>query len=163
MSRLYCSKQDVKQYLPPNIVVEGDNPSPNYRNPTPESVLNIDLDYFIIQASDEVDGAAATQYDVPLKKINFDGEIGYPRPIPEITAILAASRIYEQSLLGADRQMSDGVKERVKWAYDQLARIQNGELRIYGNRNTRGDRFVRAPLRNIPRNPAEGGRTNNRG
>ena len=46
MARLYCSKEDVKKYLPPNIVVEGDNPSPSYRNPTPESVFNIDLDYF---------------------------------------------------------------------------------------------------------------------
>lgn len=159
MARLYCSKQDVKKYLPPNIVTEGDNPSPDYRNPTPESVFNIDIDYFIEQASDEVDGALATQYDVPLKKVNFDGEINYPRPIPEIVSILSAARIFEQKLQGADRQSSESMKDRTKWAYDQLYKLQNGELRIYGNRNTRGDRFVRSTIRNIPRNPAEGGRS----
>ena len=159
MARLYCSKEDVKKYLPPNIVVEGDNPSPSYRNPTPESVFNIDLDYFIEQASDEVDGSLATQYDVPLKKVNFDGEINYPKPILEIVAILAASRIFEQKLQGADRQMSDAIKDRVKWAYEQLYKLQYGELRIYGNRNTRGSRFVRSPLQGVPRNPAEGGRS----
>ena len=159
MARLYCSKEDVKKYLPPNIVVEGDNPAPDYRNPTPQSVFNIDLDYFVEAASDEVDGALATQYDVPLKKVNFDGEVNYPKPIPEIVAIFAAARIYEQKLQGADRQMSDAIKERNKWAYEQLYKLQNGELRIYGNRNPRGSRFVRSPLQGVPRNPAEGGRS----
>lgn len=159
MARLYCSKEDVKKYLPPNIVVEGDNPAPDYRNPTPQSVFNIDLDYFVEAASDEVDGALATQYDVPLKKVNFDGEVNYPKPIPEIVAIFAAARIYEQKLQGADRQMSDAIKERNKWAYEQLYKLQNGELRIYGNRNTRGSRFVRSPLQGVPRNPAESGRS----
>jgi len=159
MARLYCSKQDVKKYLPPNITIEGDNPTPSYRNPAPETVFNIDIDYFIQQVSDEIDGSLATQYDVPLKKVNFDGEIVYPKPILEITAILAAARIYEQKLQGADRQMSEALKDRVKWAYDQLDRIQDGSLRIYGNRNTRGDRFVRSTIRNIPRNPTEGGKS----
>lgn len=159
MARLYCSKEDVKKYLPTNIVVEGENPAPNYRNPTPESVLNIDLDYFIEQASDEIDGALATQYDVPLKKVNFDGEINYPKPILEISAILAAVRIYEQKLQGTDRQFSEAIKERSIWAYNQLYKMQNGELRIYGNRNTRGDRFVRSTIRNVPKNPAVDGRS----
>jgi len=159
MARLYCSKEDVKKYLPPNVVVEGDNPTPDYRNPTPQSVFNIDLDYFVQAASDEVDGALATQYDVPLKKVNFDGEVNYPNPITEIVAIFAAARIYEQKLQGADRQMSDAIKERNKWAYEQLYKLQNGELRIYGNRNTRGSRFVRSPLQGVPRNPAEGNRS----
>lgn len=159
MPRLYCSKEDVKKYLPPNIVVEGTNPTPNFRNPTAESVMNIDLDYFVEQASDEIDGALATQYDVPLKKVNFDGEIGYPRPILEITAILAAARIFEQKLQGADRQYSESIKARTLWAYDQIYKIQNGEMRLYGNRNTRGDRFTRSTLRNIPKNPAVDGKS----
>ena len=159
MARLYCSKEDVKKYLPPNVTVEGDNPNPDYRNPTPESVYNIDLDYFVEQASDEIDGALATQYDVPLKKVNIDGEYNYPKPIQQITSILSAARIYEQSLQGADRQMSDSVKERIKWAYLQLDRLQNGELRIYGIRNTRGSRFIRSTIQNVPRNPSEGGKS----
>jgi phage gp36-like protein len=159
MPRLYCSKEDVKKYLPPNIVVEGTNPTPNYRNPNAESVFNIDIDFFVEQASDEIDGALSTQYDVPLKKVNFDGEISYPKPILEIAAILAAARIFEQKLQGADRQYSEAIKARVEWAYQQIYKIQNGELRIFGNRNTRGDRFVRGTLRGVPRNPAEGNRS----
>jgi phage gp36-like protein len=159
MPRLYCSKEDVKKYLPPNIVVEGTNPAPNYRNPNSESVMNIDIDYFVEQASDEIDGALATQYDVPLKKINFDGEINYPKPVLEITAILAAARIFEQKLQGADRQYSESIKARTQWAYEQIYKIQNGEMRLYGNRNTRGDRFVRGTLRNVPRNPAVDGKS----
>jgi len=159
MPRLYCSKEDVKKYLPPNIVVEGTNPSPNYRNPNAESVMNIDLDYFVEQASDEIDGALATQYDVPLKKVNFDGEVSYPKPILEITAILAAARIFEQKLQGADRQYSESIKARTQWAYEQIYKIQNGEMRLYGNRNTRGDRFVRGTLRNVPKNPAVDGKS----
>ncbi len=159
MARLYCSKEDVKKYLPPNIVVEGSNPAPNYRNPTAESVFNIDIDFFIEQASDEIDAALATQYDVPLKKVNFDGDVLYPKPITEISAILAASRIFEQKLQGADKQYSESIKNRTTWAYDQIYKIQNGELRIFGNRNTRGDRFIRSTLRGVPRNPAEGGRS----
>lgn len=159
MARQYCSTEDVKKYLPKNIVVEGDNPQPDYRNPTPESVFGIDLGYFIEQASDEVDAALSTQYDVPLKKVNFDGEIGYPRPIQEVVAILAAARIFEQKLMGSDRQFSEAIKGRVELAYNQLYKMQNGELRIYGNRNTRGDRFVRSTIRNIPKNPAVDGKS----
>ena len=55
MPRSYCSTNDVKQYLPPNVVTEGDNPIPNFRNPTPESASNINLDFFIQQASAEID------------------------------------------------------------------------------------------------------------
>ena len=47
MPRSYCTTNDVKQYLPPNVVTEGDNPIPNFRNPTPESASNINLDFFI--------------------------------------------------------------------------------------------------------------------
>ena len=55
MPRSYCSVSDVKQYLPPNVVTEGDNPVPNFRNPTPEPASNIDIDFFIQQASAEID------------------------------------------------------------------------------------------------------------
>ena len=48
MPRSYCTTNDVKQYLPPNVVTEGDNPIPNFRNPTPESASNINLDFFIL-------------------------------------------------------------------------------------------------------------------
>ena len=71
MARSYCSTEDLKQYLPPNVVTEGDNPTPNFRNPTPESAANVDLDFFIQQASADIDANLATQYDVPLKQVNI--------------------------------------------------------------------------------------------
>ena len=50
MARAYCSTEDVKQYLPPNIVSEGENPVPNFRNPAPETDKNVDIEFFIQQA-----------------------------------------------------------------------------------------------------------------
>jgi hypothetical protein len=47
MARAYCSTEDVKQYLPPNIVSEGENPVPNFRNPAPETAKNVDIEFFI--------------------------------------------------------------------------------------------------------------------
>ena len=157
MPRSYCTTNDVKQYLPPNVVTEGDNPIPNFRNPTPESASNINLDFFIQQASAEIDANLATMYDVPLKQVNIGGEVAYPHPIPVICAILAAQMFYSQALQGSDKQFSEGQKERFEFAQNQLVRIQNGELRLFGQRNTRGDRFVRATLRGIPNNPRKDG------
>jgi len=71
MARAYCTVNDVKKYLPPNVVLEGENPVPNFRNPSPETASNIDVDFFIQQASAEIDGNLATQYDVPLKQVNL--------------------------------------------------------------------------------------------
>lgn len=159
MARSYCDTDDVKQYLPPNIRTEGDNPVPNFRNPSPETVTNIDVDFFIAQACDNIDAELSTIYVTPIKQINQGGDVGYPVPIPMIAAIWAAQLIYNQPLQGADRQYSEAQKERWEWAQTQLIRIQNGEIRLRGQRNQLGDRFVRSNLRNIPHNPAEGGRS----
>ena len=159
MARSYCTTQDVKQYLPPNVVTEGDNPTPNFRNPTPESASNVNFDFFIKQASDQIDANLGTQYDVPLKQINLGGEVSYPHPVPVICAILAAQMYYMQALQGAEPQYSDAQKIRFDFAQNELVRIQNGELRLFGQRNLRGDRFVRSTLRGMPVNPAEGKRS----
>jgi phage gp36-like protein len=163
MARSYCSTEDVKQYLPPNVVTEGDNPTPNFRNPTPESAANVDLDFFIQQASADIDANLATQYDVPLKQVNIGGEVNYPHPIPVICAILAAQMYYMQALQGAESQYSDAQKQRFDFAQNQLVRIQNGEIRLFGQRNLRGERFVRSTLRGMPVNPAEGKRSKGSG
>ncbi len=47
MARAYCNTDQVKQYLPPNVVTEGSNPNPNFRNPAPETASNVNLDFFI--------------------------------------------------------------------------------------------------------------------
>jgi hypothetical protein len=159
MPRSYCSVSDVKQYLPPNVVTEGDNPVPNFRNPTPESASNIDIDFFIQQASAEIDANLATIYDVPLKQVNMGGDVSYPHPVPVICAILAAQMYYMQALQGSDAQYSEAQKVRFDFAQNQLVRIQNGEIRLFGQRNLRGDRFVRSTLRGIAINPTEGKRS----
>ncbi len=163
MPRSYCTTNDVKQYLPPNVVTEGDNPIPNFRNPTPESASNIDLDFFIQQASAEIDANLATMYDVPLKQVNMGGDVSYPHPVPVICAILAAQMYYMQALQGAESQYSDAQKQRFDFAQNQLVRIQNGEIRLFGQRNLRGERFVRSTLRGMPVNPAEGKRSKGSG
>jgi hypothetical protein len=159
MPRSYCTTNDVKQYLPPNVVTEGDNPIPNFRNPTPESASNINLDFFIQQASAEIDANLATMYDVPLKQINIGGDVAYPHPVPVICAILAAQMYYMQALQGADPQYSEAQKVRFDFAQNEIIRIQNGEIRLFGQRNTRGDRFVRSTLRGVVNNPTEGKRS----
>ena len=159
MPRSYCSVSDVKQYLPPNVVTEGDNPVPNFRNPTPESASNIDIDFFMQQASAEIDANLATIYDVPLKQINIGGDVSYPHPVPVICAILSAQMYYMQALQGSDAQYSEAQKVRFDFAQNQIVRIQNGEIRLFGQRNLRGDRFVRSTLRGISINPTEGKRS----
>ena len=159
MPRSYCTTNDVKQYLPPNVVTEGDNPIPNFRNPTPESASNINLDFFIQQASAEIDANLATMYDVPLKQINIGGDVFYPHPVPVICAILSAQMYYMQALQGSDAQYSEAQKVRFDFAQNQIVRIQNGEIRLFGQRNLRGDRFVRSTLRGISINPTEGKRS----
>ncbi len=157
MSRSYCTTNDVKRYLPPNVVTEGENPVPNFRNPSPETASNVDLDFFIQQASADIDANLATQYDVPLKQVNIGGEVSYPHPVPIVCAILAAQMYYSQALQGADKQFSEAQRDRYDYAMNELVRIQNGEIRLFGQRNTRGDRFVRGSLRGIPNNPRKDG------
>ena len=162
MARGYCNTDQVKQYLPPNVVTEGTNPNPNFRNPAPETASNVNLDFFIGQASAQIDANLAIIYDVPLKQMNIGGEVSYPHPIPVICAILAAQMYYSQALQGADKQFSDAQKERFEFAMNELVRIQNGEIRLFGQRNTRGDRFVRSTLRGIPNNPRKDGSSKGR-
>jgi hypothetical protein len=157
MARAYCNTDQVKQYLPPNVVTEGSNPNPNFRNPAPETASNVNLDFFIGQASAQIDANLAIIYDVPLKQMNMGGEVTYPHPIPVICAILAAQMYYSQALQGADKQFSEAQKDRFDFAMNELVRIQNGEIRLFGQRNTRGDRFVRSTLRGIPNNPKKDG------
>lgn len=162
MARAYCNTDQVKQYLPPNVVTEGSNPNPNFRNPAPETASNVNLDFFIQQASAQIDANLAIIYDVPLKQMNNGGEVVYPHPIPVICAILAAQMYYSQALQGSDKQFSEAQKERFEFAMNELVRIQNGEIRLFGQRNTRGDRFVRSTLRGIPNNPRKDGSSKGR-
>ena len=165
MSRAYCTTTDVLKYLPKSIVVQGTNPTPNPRNPSPETLPvstapdSASIADFIQQACQVIDASLGTQYDVPLKKVNQGGDVGYPNPVSMLAAIMAADLIFEQRLLGADRQRSESEKQRSEWVQEQIAAIQNGELRLFGQRSTRGSRFVRNTLNTVPHNPASGGKS----
>ena len=113
----------------------------------------------LFRSSQQIDANLAIIYDVPLKQVNVGGEVSYPHPIPVVCAILAAQMYYSQALQGADKQFSEAQKERFEFAQNELVRIQNGEMRLFGQRNTRGDRFVRATLRGIPNNPRKDGKS----
>lgn len=159
MPILYCSETDVRQYLPTNIVTEGDNPFPTFRNPAPETVSQQDIIYFIEQTCRYIDSILSAQWDVPFKRINQGGEVDYPKPLKYISAIYAAQEIYAQKLQGADKSYSDAQKQRMDNAKEMLRRIQNGEMHLIGQRNNRGDRFVNSTLRGSPKNPADDGRS----
>ena len=159
MSRSYCSADDVKRYLPPNLVTQGSNPVPNPRNPAPETVLTADIDSFIQDACDYIDAILGTMYDIPLQKSNQGGDRKYPPNIKRIAAIFSAHYIFCKPLQGADRQASDAHKEVYEKAMDELNSIQNGEMVLQGQRKTMSNRFIRNTLPNAPRNPAEGGRS----
>lgn len=163
MARLYCAIEDVKNYLPANVVVEGENPTPNWRNPNKETVDSVNIEFFIKEASSRIDSALATMYDVPLKKVNDDGEIVYPNPVSTICSILASQMIYGVLLQGGQHQKSEAQELREKWAEKELTNIQNGERKLLGQRATRGSRFITSTLYNAPKNPAEGGRSKNEG
>jgi hypothetical protein len=159
----YCTVQNVKDLLPKNIIPEGEVTSPNPRNPSPATLTTVDIESFISLACQRIDGALSTIYDVPLKRINQGGVVDYPYPIPYLAAIYATQMIFEQRLQGVDKDFSEAQKKREDWANNQLALVQNGEVRLIGQRNTRGNRFVRGTLPNIPHNPAVEGRSKGSG
>jgi hypothetical protein len=163
MARAYCKVDDVRIYLPSNIIIEGTNPTPNPRNPNPETLLIENMEFYIDQACMIIDSALASQFDIPLKAVNMGGVIRYPDAIVTIAAVLAAEMIYEQKLQGMDQEKSDMVKQRLQWANNELVALQNGERRLVGQRSTRASRFVRNTLYNSPRNPASEGKSRGQG
>jgi phage gp36-like protein len=159
MPTLYCTETDVREYLPKNLTTEGDNAQPSFRNPSPETVSQTEIIYFIEQASRYVDSILGALFDVPFKRTNQGGEIDFPRPIKLLTSIYAAQSLYAQRLQAADKQFSDAQKQREDFAKDLLRRVQNGEVRLIGQRGNKGDRFVRSSLRGAPKNPSVDGKS----
>ena len=112
MPRAYCTIEDVTRYLPDNVRVEGTNPLPDPFDREPETLLTINIQFYILQASSVIESALKSLYDVPFRLVNEGGVRTYPTPLPQINALLAAMMIYEQRLQGADRARSDSQKER---------------------------------------------------
>lgn len=156
---LYCTINDVGNLLPDNVIIEGENSDANPFDRNADNITVANIEFFIRQAAQEIDGNLGTIYDVPLKKTIVDDSVDYPTPIPRICAVLAAAIIYNQKLQGGDSEESQAQKERENWARAQLAFIQNGQLRLPNQRATRSNKFVRNTLLNAPRNPASGGKS----
>ena len=127
-------------------------------DPEVATVPLVNIDFFIQQASQRIDGMLRPIYEVPLKKINEGGVFNYPSPIPYVCSLLASQMIYEQKLQGTDRARSESQKEKEAGAMDTLVAIANGEIILDGIK-MRGQRFVRNTLYNAPKSPAESGRT----
>lgn len=157
---LYCTTNAVEMLLPENVIVDSvANPAANPFNRNAETTTVTDIGFFISQASQEIDGALGTIYDVPFKRTIVGDAVDYPAPIPRICSVLAASLIYNQKLQGGDSQESQAQQKREDWAREQLRFIQNGQTHLPNQRMTRSNRFVRNTILNAPRNPAQGGKS----
>jgi len=150
----YCSAEDVRRYLPRNIVVEGENASPNPRNPRPET-LDIDtINEFIEDACDYIDTEIGTIYNVPLQKTNIGGSVQYPPPIPSIAARLAAKFIFEQRLSSSDTQQGEFINNHYNQALRELNGVVTGTRRLIGQLGQMGNRFTRSAWHGIPPMPS---------
>lgn len=151
----YCTNADVRRFLPRGVVVEGENPTPSSRNPNAESLQIEDLAEYISQADMYINGELAAIYEVPLKKVNLGGHVGYPPPIPSISARLAAKFVFEQRLSGADRQVGDFNKGIYDQAMLELNAVIRGNRRLMGQNGNLSSRFSRSAWHPIPPNPVK--------
>ena len=151
----YCSAADVRRYLPRAVVIEGENPTPNPRNPRPESLDTDDVNAFIDDACMYIDSELGSIYVTPLHKTNMDGTAVYPPPIPSIAARLAAKFIFEQRLSGTDQQAGEFVNNHYTQALRELNGVVTGSRRLLGQNGQTGSRFARAAWFGIPPMPAK--------
>jgi hypothetical protein len=147
----YCTSADVKQFLPDAIVVEGDNPSPSPLNPRPESMTTIELSNYMNQADSIINSRLSGIYDIPLRRSNIGGVIGYPPPVPFIAAAITTYLVMTQRLSAGDRaQSSEYVKDLYDRAMSQLDQIFNGQARLMNQNSFTSHRTIKADLFSIP-------------
>ena len=138
----YCTVDDVHIFLPKAIRVEGDNPSPDPRDPNPESLTDAEAEGFIEQADQYINGRIGAIYDVPLKKSNVGGTLSYPHPIPSISAPFAAKFIWQKRLAGADRETGNFVERHYQEAMEELNDVLRGHVRLMGQDSWKSKRFA---------------------
>lgn len=151
----YCTASDVKIYLNDAVSVEGDNPTPDFLDPNPESITTIEVNSYISAADQYINGQISAIYMVPLKKYNMGGIVSYPPPIPSISARLAARYIWMERLTGADKASGDFVENHYQEALLELNEILNGQRRLQGQRNQLGERFTRSNWHGVPPKPSD--------
>ncbi len=150
----YCSTSDVTRYLPPEVVVEGDNPTPDPFDSAQETVQLDDITEYIVQADQIINGQLSTIHIVPLRQVNFGGTVGYPHPIPQISARIAAKLLWERALSGADRQHGEFIMTHYAQAMDQLQDVLTGHVRLLGHEGQMGSVFSRSSWHSVPPSPA---------
>lgn len=151
----YCTVDDVQIFLPRAIRVEGSNPTPSPRDPNPESLLDTEVEGFIDQADQYINGRIGAIYDVPLRKANMGGILGYPPPIPSISARLAAKFIWQKRLAGADRETGDFVEKHYQEAMEELNDVLRGHVRLQVQDSWRAKRFAPSTWYGIPPSPVK--------
>lgn len=151
----YSTVDDVKLYLSEAVTTEGSNPTPSFYNPNPESLLNIDIENYIDQADQYINGELGAIYMVPLKMVNMGGIVSFPMPIPSISARIAAKFIWEQRLTGADKASGEFVENHYKQAMVELNELVRGNRRLFGQNGQMGSRFSRASWHHIPPYPSK--------
>ena len=142
----YSAKSDVRLFLPRALVLQGENPTPNPRDPRPESLLDTDMNSYITMADSIINGRLATIYDVPLRKANIGGIVDYPYPIRMISAVFSAWMIWQQRLSGSEKAASEFVERMYKIATQQLDNIENKRIRLRGQDSYTVSRTVRNDL-----------------
>jgi len=152
----YCTASDVKLYLNEAVSVEGDNPSPDFLDPNPESLSSIDLAGYIETADQYINGQIGSIYMVPLKKHNMGGVVSYPPPISTISARLAARYVWMERLTGADKGSGgDLIEKHYTEALRELNEILNGNRRLNGQSGQVGERFTRSSWHGVPPRPSK--------
>jgi hypothetical protein len=149
----YASAEDVRKYLPNAIVIQGENPTPNPRNPNPESLTLTDIEYYVEQSDAQINSILGAIYDTPFRKGNIGGEIKYPEPIVFISAVMAAWMIFQQRLSGADRTIGDFTERMYKIGMSRLDDILNGRIRLLDQDSYTAHRTIRSDLFPMPPTP----------
>jgi len=138
----YCTVDDVRLYIPRAIRMEGDNPTPDPRDPNPESLTDDEIEEFISQADQYINARIGAIYDIPLRKTNIGGTLAYPSPIPSISARLSAKFIWQKRLAGADRETGNFVDKHYAEAMEELNDVIRGHVKVMGQDSFRSKRFA---------------------
>jgi len=128
----YSGAEDIRQYLPRAVIIEGENPTPDPWDPRPEGLTSNDLAAYIAQSDRLIDAMVGSIYTTPLQKKNMGGELVYPPPIQEISAIYTAYMIFQQRLSGSEKAAGEFTEKMYNWAENELRKIMLRHYELFG-------------------------------
>ena len=142
----YSSTTDVRKYLPRAIVIEGENPTPDPWDPSPESLITTDLVDYINKADNLIDSMVSSIYLTPLQAVNMGGDIVFPPPISEISAIYAAYMIFQERLSGSEKAAGEFTEKMYNWAENELRKIVARHYKLFGQDQLFGHTTIKFDL-----------------